>query len=95
MTKLQNRSPEFKFKIAIEALKGDHMITELAAKYNLHPRQITRWRSQLLAEGKDIFIHKSTAKSTNADPDKKELVNIIENLSIELDFLKKKVKKSL
>jgi transposase-like protein len=89
----QKRTPEFKLKLAIEALKGDQAITRLASEYGIHPRQITRWRNQLLEEGKDIFIHKATQKSKNPDPDKKQLLHIIEQLTMELDFIKKKLKR--
>jgi transposase-like protein len=91
----QKRTAEFKFKIAIEALKGDQAITHIASEYGIHPKQITRWRNQLLEEAKDIFIHKATQKSSKAEPDKKELLHIIDKLSLELDFLKKKLKKNV
>jgi transposase len=91
----QRRTPEFKLKIAIEALKGNHTLVQLASEYNLHPKQIRRWKDQLLQEGKDIFNHKTTQKSNKPDSDKKELLHMIEQLSLELDFLKKKLGKSL
>jgi transposase-like protein len=85
----QQRTPEFKLKIALEALKNDQALTQLASEYGLHPKQIRRWRDKLLIEASDIFIHKSTQKSS--DPDKKELLHIIDQLSLELEFLKKKL----
>ena len=42
---------EFKFKLAIEALKGERPITSIASEHGIHPKQIMRWRDQLLAEG--------------------------------------------
>lgn len=90
----QKRTPEFKLKVALESLKGDQAITKLASEYGIHPRQITRWRDQLLVEGKDIFVHKATQKSSNPEPDRKELLHIIDKLSLELEFLKKKLKRS-
>lgn len=88
----QRKSPEFKLKLAIEALKGETSITHIASENGIHPKQIRRWRDQLLAEGEDIFIHKATQKST--DPDKEKLLHIIEQLTLELDFLKKKLRRS-
>lgn len=94
MSKLpRKRTPEFKLKIAIESLRGDQAITKLASEYELHPRQITRWRDQLLEEGKEVFIHKTTQRNSRSDPDKKELLHIIDQLSLELEFLKKKLGK--
>jgi transposase-like protein len=88
----QKRSPDFKHKVALEALKGDQTIVQLGAQYGLHPKQIQRWRDQLVIESKDIFIHKTSRKARNPDPDKTELLHIIEKLHLELEFLKKKLR---
>lgn len=94
MTKTrQNRSPKFKLDVAIEALKDEKDITEIGSKYGLHPKQVRRWRDQLLAEGEELFVHKATKKKRDEDPDKKELRRIIDQLSSELDYLKKKLGK--
>jgi transposase-like protein len=93
MSKAQKkRSAEFKLKIAIESLKGDQAITKLASDHELHPRQITRWRDQLLAEGANVFVHKASKKSVS-DPEKSELLHIIDQLGIEVEYLKKKLKR--
>lgn len=83
---------EFKFKLAIEALKGERTITQIASEHGIHPKQIIRWRDQLLAEGEDIFIHKATQKK--ADPDKEKLIHVIDQLNLELDFIKKKLRRN-
>lgn len=88
----QRKSSEFKLKLAVEALRGDKPITELASEHGIHPKQIARWRDQLLEEGEEIFIHKATQKKQ--DPDKEKLLHIIEQLSLELDFLKKKLRRN-
>jgi transposase-like protein len=93
MSKPQRKmAPELKFKLAIEALKGEQAVTQIASEHGIHPKQIRRWRDQLIAEGESIFIHKATQKS--ADPDKEKLLNIINHLNLELDFLKKKLKRN-
>lgn len=86
---LQKRTPEFKLKLAIEALRGDRPLTLIASEHGIHPKQIRRWRDQLVAEGEGIFIHKATQK--REDPDKEKLVHIINQLTLELEFLKKKL----
>lgn len=88
----QNRPPGFKFELALEALKGTKTIAQLASENGMHPKQIQRWRDQLLAEGEDIFIHKSHQK--RSDPDKEKLLHLIEQLNLELDFLKKKLRRN-
>ncbi len=88
----QKRSAEFKLKLALEALKGDQTITQIASEHGMHPKQIRRWRDQLLIEGEEIFLHKTTQKC--ADPDKEKLLHIIDQLSLELEFLKKKLRRN-
>lgn len=87
--KHQMRSPNFKAKVAIEALKGELALVEIATKYDVHPKQVMRWRDQLIEESDSLFIHKSTAQKASKDPEKDELLQKIGQLTVEIDFLKK------
>jgi transposase-like protein len=88
----KKRTSEFKLKLALEALKGEKTIVQIASEHGIHPKQIQRWRDQLLEEGQDLFIHKTIQKK--ADPDKEKLLHIIAQLTLELEFLKKKLKRN-
>ena len=44
----RNHSPAFKSKVALAAIKGEQTISELAQRFDVHPNQITQWKSQLL-----------------------------------------------
>ena len=44
----RNHSPAFKAKVALEAIKGERTLTELAQRFDVHPNLITQWRAQLL-----------------------------------------------
>ena len=44
----RNHSPAFKAKVALEALKGEKTVAQLAAHYEVHANQITSWKTQLL-----------------------------------------------
>lgn len=88
----KKRTPEFKLKLVLEVLKGDKTIAQLASEHQMHPRQIQRWRDQLLEEGENIFIHKQIQK--RSDPDKEKLLHIIDQLTMELDFVKKKLRRN-
>ena len=44
----RNHSPAFKAKVALAAIKGEKTLAELAEQFDVHPNQITQWRSQLL-----------------------------------------------
>jgi transposase-like protein len=49
----RNHAPAFKAKVALETLKGDQTIVELAQRYQIHPNQITEWKKQLLENAAD------------------------------------------
>jgi transposase len=82
-------SPDFKAKVAMEAIKGQETIAELAIRFEVHPTQITKWKRELVAGAGNIF---------GADPNKKikdekglinQLYQQIGQLKVEKDFLEK------
>lgn len=80
----RNHSPSFKAKVALDALKGEQTIVELAQRYQVHPNQITEWKKQLLEHAADVF-----GRDRDADngPSVKELHAKIGQLAMENDFL--------
>lgn len=83
-------SGAFKAKVALEAIKGQRTVQELASTYGVHPNQITTWKKQLIAAASDIF---SGARERQNDADameKDELYRQIGKLQVELDWLQKK-----
>ena len=56
----RNHSPAFKPKVALAALNGDATRAELAERFDVHPNQITQWKSQLLSGVADVFSSGST-----------------------------------
>lgn len=80
-------SASFKAKVAIEAIKEQQTIQELAVKYELHPTQINTWKREFLDNAESVF---NTEKSPIKDDSKeKELYSKIGELQIQVDFLKK------
>ena len=53
--KRRNHSSSFKAKVALAALKGDKTLAELAEQFDVHPNQITQWKTQLLERSVDVF----------------------------------------
>jgi transposase-like protein len=82
-------SVEIKMKVAIEAIKEQKTINEIAGQYQIHPNQVTKWKKQLLDEGKSIFEQGGKKAKQNEVPEER-LYQQIGQLQVELDWLKKK-----
>ena len=61
--------PEFKAKVALEALKGDKTTAQLAQVHGVHPAQISAWKKQLLESAGSVFEGKRPGKSDAVDID--------------------------
>jgi transposase-like protein len=82
--KRRNHSPTFKAQVAVAALKGDKTLAELAQHFDVHPNQITDWKSQLLERAAHVF---GEANAVAPEPDLKTLHAKIGQLTLENDFL--------
>jgi transposase len=80
----RNHAPAFKAKVALDALKGEQTLVEIAQRYQIHPNQITEWKRQLLEHAPDIF---SKERKSEQGPSVKDLHAKIGQLSMENDFL--------
>lgn len=87
----QRRSAQFKAKVAIEALKGDLTLSELATKYDIDPRQVIRWKNQLMDESESIFVHKTTQRRAVIDLEKEEIRRELNETLRNIEYLKKKL----
>ena len=84
-------SAQFKLKVILEALKEREGLSEIAQKYELHPNQISKWKSDFLDNAQSFMSKPSKPSTTNSEAELKELYAKIGQLQIELDFLKKKL----
>ncbi len=82
----RNHSPAFKAKVAVAAIKGDKTLAELAQQFDVHPNQITQWRSQLLDGASGVFADTGQAEASPS-VDVKTLHAKIGELTLENDFL--------
>lgn len=80
----RNHSPTFKAKVALEAVKGEKTIAEIAQRHDVHPNQVTEWRKQLLERAGDVF---GGAAPAAAPVDMKALHAKIGQQALEIDFL--------
>jgi transposase len=88
MTKRKQHKADFKARVALEALKGEQTVAELAARFGIHPTMIHHWKKALLDGAPEIFQRGRGPIEPAADPARiKELHAKIGELTVERDFL--------
>ncbi|UWQ16078.1 IS3 family transposase (plasmid) [Aliiroseovarius sp. M344] len=90
MSKRKQHHPEFKAKVALEALKGEETVSELASRFGVHPTMIHRWKRALL-EGASGVFERGGRKAPEVDEEQvKDLHAKIGELAVANDFLARK-----
>ena len=82
----KKHSAVFKAKVALEALKGEETMAELASRFQVHPGQIRVWKRALL-EGVPEVFENSKGKGKENDALIGQLYQQIGQLTVERDFL--------
>lgn len=85
-------TPEFKAKVALEAVKNQQTLAELGLKFELSPVVISKWKSEFLENMSSVF-EKGMKNEEEQGPDVYELYAQIGKLKVENEFLKKSCKK--
>ena len=83
-------SAEFKAKVALEAIKGQRTINEIASEYGIHPTQAGQWKKEAQEGLCGIFSGAIIKKSEAEEELKEKLYSQIGQLKVEIDWLKKK-----
>lgn len=63
----RNHSPAFKAKVALEAVRGEQTIHELAAKHQVHPTQVQQWKQALVERAAELFAGAKRANGEAAE----------------------------
>jgi len=88
-TTRRQHSPLFKTTVALEALKGEKTIAELASQYEVHPTQILQWKKTLTEEAAGIFDNGRTKRPRDDKSLINQLYQQIGQLKVEKDFLER------
>jgi transposase-like protein len=83
----RNHTPAFKAKVALAAIKGEKMLADLAQQFDVHPNQITQWKSQLQEGAAGVFGSDARSDAQVPRVDIKSLHAKIGELTLENDFL--------
>ena len=88
--KRKSHSAEFKSRVALEAIRGEKTIAEIASIYEVHPNVVGQWKRQVLAQLPDIFSNRKRRRQEDESALRDRLYQEIGQLKVELDWLKKK-----
>ena len=83
----RKHSPSFKARVALEALKGEETIAELASRFEVHPNQVRKWRNSLAEGAVGIFGGDQNQKKKDDANLVARLYQQIGQLKVERDFL--------
>ena len=89
MVQRRKFSAEFKAKVALEAIRGERSISEIASENKIHPTQIANWKKQLLKRLPEIFTDQSCDAGRDREETEDRLYQEIGRLKVELEYLKK------
>jgi transposase len=87
MTKRKNHAPEFKAKVALEAIREEMTLAELSKKYGVHSTQISTWKRAAIQNMTSAFTRRGTDPETPSRAEIETLHSKIGQLVMERDFL--------
>ena len=86
----KNHSKEFKAKVALEAIREDSTVPELAKRHDVHPNQIYAWKKQVLDNAASLFARGADSAAEGEEEREREAAKLyakIGQLTVERDFL--------
>ena len=86
----KRHSADFKARVALEALKEQRTVNEIAALYEVHPVQVSQWKKQAREGLADLFSTGRVRQEKDDEALRERLYQEIGELKVELDWLKKK-----
>ncbi|WP_413848426.1 IS3 family transposase [Tateyamaria sp.] len=87
MSKRKNYSPDFKAKVALEAIREEMTLAELSKKYGVHPNMISTWKRAAIANMASAFERGKSDAARSSEAEIEKLHSKIGQLVVERDFL--------
>lgn len=89
--KRKRHNAQFKFEVALTATKNDKTVNQIANEHQLHPSQVSQWKSHLISAGPEIFKTNHSARQQRQQQEREaKLYEQIGRLQMELEWVKKK-----
>jgi len=92
MTRRRRFTADFKAKVALEALRGDRTIQEIAARHKVHPNQVSTWKRQAMDGLGEVFSNGAEGARGEHEAEVRNLHAKIGELTVERDFLARGLK---
>lgn len=89
--KRRKLSAAFKAKVALEAIKGQKTVNEIASEFEVHPNQVSAWKKKMIESSTETFTRKNEKREEDFEAERDQLYRQIGQLKVENDWLKKKV----
>lgn len=80
----------FKAKVGLEALKGIKTVAQIAREYQVHPNQVSQWKSEVSRGLPEVFENGPSVQIQESEKEIERLERKVGQLTMELDWLKKK-----
>lgn len=93
MTKRRRFTAEFKARVALDALRGNKTIQEIASKHRVHPNQVSAWKRQAVEGLGAVFSNGAAGGGRDHEAEVRDLHAKIGELTVERDFLAKGLKR--
>ena len=93
MTTRRRFAGDFKARVALEALRGDKTVQEIAAKHKVHPNQVSTWKRQAIEGLGEVFSSGVDRERQDHESELRDLHAKIGQLTVERDFLARGLKR--
>ncbi len=93
MTIRRRFTADFKARVALEALRGDRTVQEIAAKHKVHPNQVSTWKRQAVDGLGAVFSNGADRAGRDHESEVRDLHAKIGELTVERDFLARGLKR--
>jgi transposase-like protein len=93
MTKRRRFTAEFKARVALEVLRGDKTIQEIAVRHKVHPNQLSAWKRQAIDGLGEVFSNGVDRARRDHESEVRDLHAKIGELTVERDFLARGLKR--
>ena len=87
MTTRRRFTSDFKARVALEALRGDKTVQEIAARHQVHPNQVSTWKRQAMDGLSAVFSNGTDHEQRDREAEIRDLHAKIGQLTVERDFL--------